>query len=182
MANSKKYIITSLTLGAIAAVSAGLIGLTNLLTNKQIIKNEENKIKAGIAEIFGKNAEVLRQFDINGYKYTNYAYEVTNDEINTCTYALRTTGSNMYGKISLIVGLKDAGEGFYFQGLYLITNEQTYASTLVDNYIDPLNDGDRELDDVSCGATYGAKLVRDMVNEATEVANKDLKIRLLSNG
>ena len=56
-------------------------------------------------------------------------------------------------------------------GTYTIVNEQTYASTLVDNYLVPLNNGSRDLDDVTCGATYGAKLVRDMVNEAQEWCN-----------
>ena len=45
----------------------------------------------------------------------------------------------------------------------------------MENYIDPLNKNPKDpkrLDDVSCGATYGAKLVRDMVTEAKEVVNK----------
>ena len=82
----------------------------------------------------------------------------------------------MYGKISLLVGFrlseKEGTQSYAFVGLYEIVDEQTYSSTLQENYINPLNGGNRDLDDVSCGATYAATLVRDMVNEAHEVANK----------
>ncbi len=182
MASKKHYIIVSLTLGIIAAASAGLIGLTNLLTANQIAQNEQNKINAGITALFGEDASIAAENEITGYKYTNYEYQVSSPD-NTEDYALRTTGSNMYGKISLLVGFRymvgPEGSGtpiaeYVFTGLYVITNEQTYASTLEDNYIDPLNDGDVDLDDVSCGATYGATLIRDMVNEAQSVVDARL--------
>ena len=177
--SKKHYIITALTLGAIAACSAALIGLTNLVTKNQILKNEQNKINAGIADIFGSSATVLEEFEVKDHKYVNYCYKVTDEDQNK-DIALRTTGSNMYGKISLLAGFTynvlPGGErqGEYkFVGLSLITNEQTYASTLVENYVTPLNNDDISLDDVSCGATYGAKLIRDMVNEATLYANEE---------
>ena len=173
MSNKKHYVITSITLGAIAAASALLIGGTNLLTRGQIAKNEKNKISSGISEIFGKSASVSSEFEVKDQKYTNYAYEISVGDNPSKAYAFRTTGSNMYGKISLLIGFYE-GSDPTFVGLSIITNEQTYATTLVENYIDPLNDGSRDLDDVSCGATYGAKLVRDMVNDAKEVA-KGLK-------
>ena len=79
----------------------------------------------------------------------------------------------MYGKMSLIVGY-DA-ESQLFIDLSVIVNEQTYATTLVDNYINPLHDGTISIDDVSCGATYGAKLVRDMVYDAQSAAEEYYK-------
>ena len=183
MASKKHYIITSLTLGAVAAGSAALIGVTNLVTKDQIVKNEKNKINAGIMEIYGKSATISQEFALDGYKYSEYAYTIKSDD-SAEDVAIRTTGSNMYGKISLIVGFRmmilpekgtESLERYVFVGLYIVTNEQTYASTLEENYIDPLNDKDVQLDDVSCGATYGAKLVRDMVNEAQEAAASDFR-------
>ena len=177
MPNTKKYIITAITLGAIASASAGLIGVTNLITRDQIKKNEKKLINKGIAAIFGQNSSILDDFDVEGYTYTNHAYRVQNDEANQQKMALYTTGSNMYGKISLLVGFSETyipggtTSEMTFTGLYVIVDEQTYASTLEDNYITPLNGGSRELDDVSCGATYGAKLVREMVTDATGAAN-----------
>ena len=168
--SKKRYIITSITLGLIAAGSGALIGLTNLVTKDRIAQNEKDRINAGISEIFGKNATISSENEISGYQYTNYLYHVDESSL-----AFKTEGSNSYGKVSLLVGFNYIGqedEGEYkFAGLYVVVNEQTYASTLVANYIEPLNNGG-DLDDVSCGATYGAKLVRDMVNEASEVAKK----------
>ena len=171
--NAKKYIITAVTLGVIAAASAGLIGLTNMFTAKQIAKNEQNKIKAGIVEIFGEEAKDFKGSEVKNkeYKYTTYRYDI--EAIRGV--AFRTTGSNMYGKISMLVGYAymirpgDTEGDYLFTGIYLITNEQTYASTLNENYVTPLNNDDIKYDDVKCGATYGATLIRDMIEETNNI-------------
>lgn len=169
MASKKHYILTAVTLGAIAAASAGLIGLTNLLTKKQIQKNELNSFNAGITALFGDQASVDMEYkNEGGGKYIQEWYWVHFENQQESSYVFKTSGSNSYGKITLLVGFDDAKR---FVGTYTIVNEQTYATTLVDNYLVPLNEGNRQLDDVSCGATYGAKLVRDMVNEAQEWCN-----------
>lgn len=171
MANVKHYVITALVLGAIGGVSAAAIGGVNALTRDRITQNEIDKVNKGIKSLFSDEATIESEESLDNYQFVNYVYCVNVDD-NFVGYAFRTTGSNEYGKISLLVGLNKESESFSFIGVSVITNEQTYASTLVDNYIDPLNEGERELSDVSCGATYGAKLVRDMVNEAKEVANE----------
>lgn len=172
MANKKHYVIVSITLGAIAASSALLIGGANLLTKQAIANNEENKINRGIAAIFGDSAQISKQSKIENddYKFVNYCYQIKkdNDDIGVI---YRTTGSNMYGKISMLVGFNMSDE---FVSMSIIANEQTYAQALTENYIDPVKEGKRDYIDVNCGATYGAKLIRDMINEA-EKANKDLK-------
>ena len=166
MASKKHYIITSVILGSIAAVSGALIGLTNLVTKAKIEQNEKDKIRAGFSEIYGKSSLKYEEKALIGeYQYVQYAYEVKDENDEDIGYAFRTTGSNMYGKISLIAGFDYSSK--LFVGTYLITNEQTYASTLVENYVTPLNNDDNfSIDDVSCGATYGAKLVRDLINAA----------------
>ena len=170
MADKKHYLFTSLTLGLIAAGSALLIGATNIITKDRISNNEKNKINQGIAGIFGDSATVKDESEIDdeNYKYVNYVYEVKQEE-KDIGYAFVTTGSNAYGKISLLVGFNLENE---FLSLQVVTDEQTYASALEENYIDPLNEGSRDLDDVSCGATYGAKLVRDMVKEANNASKE----------
>ena len=170
MANTKRYVITAITLGIIGAASAAIIGVTNLVTREQIKQNEQNKINEGIAEIFGQNSTILNTQSIENEKYTNTVYFVKADEKNQ--YAFRADGSNMYGKISLLVGFNELNQ---FKGISVIVNEQTYASTLVNKYIDPMkkaDNKDKALEDVSCGATYGAKLIRDLVNDARSVVNK----------
>ncbi len=179
MPNVKHYVITSITLGAIALVSAAAIGLTNVLTNKQIAQNEVDKTNLAISEIFGEGASIAKEstisdFEIEGnYSYLGTVYTVNLNE-DLLGYGFRTSGSNAYGKIVLIVGFAVPTNAF--EGIYAVVNEQSYASTLVDNYIDPVNSNERNIDDVSCGATYGAKLVRDMINEASDAIEKINKV------
>ena len=187
MPSKKHYIITSLTLGIIAATSAALIGVTNLVTRDQIKKNEENKIKAGICKIFGKTASISFKYDCDQcynepIKVDNYSinldglYSVNSDEVKELkvieSLAFQLTGSNMHGKLSLLIGFDvyDCNGSVGFVGVSTIINEQTYASTLEENYIDPVNNGNRTIDDVSCGATYGAKLAKIMIEQAQAMA------------
>ena len=52
----------------------------------------------------------------------------------------------------------------------MVTTEQSVATTLEENYLDPLKKGEHDLADVKCGATYGATLVNNMVDEDTKAA------------
>ena len=169
--NTKKYILTGVILGSIAAVSAGLIALTNLITSKKIEENKNNRILAGISEIFGENSVIKNDKELTKYEYTVRYYEITNKKNIFLGYAFKCEGSNMYGKIALLAGFDATSHSF--MSVSLITNEQTYASTLEDNYIVSLNNEEKGRDDVNCGATYGAKLVRDMIKDAGKAA-KDL--------
>lgn len=169
MPSKKHYILTAVTLGAIAGISAGLISLANLVTADRITKNEEARIDKGVDAIFGVGSKKeVYEKELKEFEKLDKSYKVIRNDVTT-GWAIRATGSNMYGKISMIVGFDY--ETKQFLGTYLITNEQTYASTLVDNYVTPLNEGKRQLDDVSCGATYGATLVKDLVNAAQSYVN-----------
>ena len=171
MSNVKKYVLTAITLGLIAMASGLLIGATNLITAERIEKNNQLKIEKGIKEVLQTSDNpYIYEMDngsLDGYKYLDKCYGVQADK-DTPSFvgvAFLTSGSNMYGKVSLIIGF---GADQSFKGVYFVTNEQTYASTLVENYIDPINAGTREIEDVKCGATYGATLVKDMINEAKD--------------
>lgn len=170
--NVKHYILTAVILGSIAMVGGALIGVTNLLTKNQIVKNEKKKINEGMVALFGEGSSASEAIEIKGNdKYLDCYYTVNKDNALQ-GYAFRVTGSNMYGKISMLVGIKTT---FEIGHIYLITNEQTYAQTLVDEYVTPYNNDQSSLDDVTCGATYGAKLVNEMANEAKSWADNNLK-------
>ena len=89
---------------------------------------------------------------------------LTEDTLDIIDYEFAGYNDPGYDFGRVIAGFEYEGKAF--KGIYVVTNEQTYASTLVDNYINPLNHGDVNLDDVSCGATYGAKLVRSLITAA----------------
>jgi len=172
MPNTKHYVITAITLGLIGAASAAAIGATNAITRSKIAENEKNKIQSGIAEIFGNNSTVLEEKELEGEKYTNIVYTVKLEDSEQVQYAFRTDGSNMYGKISLLVGFNNLNQ---FKGMSVIVNEQSYASTLKEEYIEKIKEADNKdaaIEVVKCGASYGATLIRDMIYDAKNVVSK----------
>ena len=174
MSNMKKYILTAVTLGLIAASGALLIAGTYMITKDTIATNEKKSINNGIATIYDDVSTVEETSLANGkeYTYITTCYKVIDSKEQVSGYAFRTDGSNNYGKISLIIGFNNET---VYKGLSVITNEQSFASTLKKGYLDKIKNGEKTVDntDVSCGATYGAKLVRAMVKDA-EQAVKDL--------
>ena len=180
--NVKKYILTSLTLGLIAASGALLIAGANMITRGPIADNEQKAINKGIATIFADGATGTDTPLPEGvsYTYVKTYYAVKDQNDSSLGYALRTEGYNNYGKVSLIIGFnKDC----IYKGLSIISNEQSYASQLKSGYLNKIQDGSKTIDDVDvhCGATYGATLVRKMVIEAGD-AVKDIKAKEQTNG
>ena len=166
--NAKKYLITAVILGSIAAGSALLIAGTHALTKDTIAANEQKRVDNGLAEVFEAEevqSEVIKLEKKFDFEITSY-YDVKDNNGNQLGYAFKTTGSNPYGKISLIIGYSN---DYFYKGLSVVSNEQSFASTLNKKYLVPVMAGERDISDVSCGATYGAKLVRDMVNETEKV-------------
>ena len=167
MSNVRKYVLTAVTLGCIAMASGLLIGATNMITKDRIAGNEANKINEGFADIFGEGAtgKEDENFEEGNYTYLKAKYIIQNatgDEIGS---AFRTLGSNSYGKISLIIGFTSDN---VYKGLSVVTNEQSFATTLEENYLTPVQNNERDIEDVKCGATYGATLVKNMINEAKD--------------
>ena len=173
MANTKKYLITAITLGAIAMASGLLIAGTNLITKDSIAAYEQKKINQGLASIYEVDTNNMKSDTATldkSFDYVSNAYYVVKDENDApMGYAFKTKGTNSYGDISLIVGFN---KDYAYKGIAVVTNGQSFASTLKKNYFDYLIKDHKKVDevDVSCGATYGAKLTRDMINSATSAA------------
>ena len=147
-------------------VAGALIGVTDLLTRDTIAKNEVKKINEGFANVFGEgaNGKEDENFEYNNFTYLKAKYAIYDANGTEIGSAFRTLGSNSYGKISLIIGFTSDNA---YKGLSVVINEQSFATTLEDNYLTPLSKGKRDISDVSCGATYGATLVKNMIDEAT---------------
>lgn len=176
--DKKKIIITSSILGSIGAISALLISLVNLVTKDVIASNKVKKVREGIVELYGENVTFNEQKIIESYTYLEKYYEVyqKEDSSNKVGYAFITSGSNLYGKLSLLVGIgTDASLG----DIYIINNEQT-ANEFIEGYIDPWNssssDEEKEGIDIHCGATFASRLVKEMVESSQKyVTNVLLK-------
>ena len=113
-------------------------------------------------------------------------------------YVFTVSGKNAYGIISLMVAIsKDTNGNNVVHQVEFLENGQSFAST-VDEHVrssyhtsdknalvlDPYSSGDKVVigdltedqipndDQVQCGATYGAKLVRSLVEAALESAER----------
>lgn len=153
----KKYIVTSLTLCLIAGASAGIIGLANYITAPILESNNDDATTRLLRQVFGDNSTFSSETTIDNKTYliSYWTAKVNGSEVGD---VFKTAGTNSYGEISMIVGIKTNGS---VGKIYLITNTESYA-TYVNDYVDQYNNGDRALDDVQCGATRGATLVKNM--------------------
>lgn len=155
--NIKKYIITSLTLCLIAGASAGIIGLAHYVTSPVLESNNDDATTKLLRQVFGDNSTFSSETTIENKQYllSYWTAKVNGSEVGD---VFKTSGTNNYGGISMIVGIKTDGS---VGKIYLITNTESYA-TYVNLYVDEYNSGERTLDDVQCGATKGATLVKNM--------------------
>ncbi|MFA6624147.1 MAG: hypothetical protein WCS80_00040 [Bacilli bacterium] len=165
----KKYVRVSLTLGLIAGIAALLIGLTNMVTADKITQNAKEKEKNGLTEVFtakeGTSYTYNEEKDIGTFAYIQKIW-IVSDSVSDIGLIYKTSGKNAYGSVTMLLGLsgeKDLGK------MVILENTETYGQTLQDNYISPYNsatDKNNAVADVTCGATFGAKLIKSMADEA----------------
>ena len=165
---AKKALKVALILASIGGVSAITVSAVNLFTAPKIEANRKEKEKKALNEIF-PSAEVGEAVEIKENAYTSllkyWPVQIGDEDarIYSCS------GKNGYGAVSLLIGVY----GDYSLGrMSIIDNTETYGQTLNQNYIAPYQyyeDAESRqtaLDHVVCGATYGAKLIKGMVEQA----------------
>lgn len=158
----KRYLKVSLTLGLIAGCSALLIGVTNLVTADRIKENKVQKEKDGLKKVFLDSEQEFVTLDFNqNFMYIEKIWSVKSGS-KDLGFIYKTSGKNSYGNVSLLLGFSEKK----FANMVVLENTETYGSTLEENYIVPVNSGSRDFSEVSCGATYGAKLIQSMYEEA----------------
>ncbi|MFA6829592.1 MAG: hypothetical protein WCR67_02665 [Bacilli bacterium] len=174
----KKYVKVSLTLGLIASISAVLIGVANAITAPVIKQNEVQSEASSLLAVYGGSSSDYVSYDVSDlnldYVTKGWTFSPTGD------YVFKAYGKNGYGDISLVVGIEKDGD---LGKIVIITDTETYKNKLEPNYVDAYNSSDDKssaLDDVKCGATYGAKLIQSMVTEAHEIALGLKKTELLA--
>ena len=166
MSNYKSYLKTGLILAAITAICGIMIALLNGVTAPIIEENNYKKEQETLALIF-ENA-TFENLDIieNDSKINKVYLAKVNDEI--LGYVYLVSGKNAYGTIELMIGISDGS----VCAVEIITNTQSF-SKVVNQYVNDLDNLDinnQNIDDldVKCGATYGAKLVKELINVALD--------------
>ena len=173
----KKDVLHYLKVGgilcAIGAGSALLIGLTNVLTEGPIKKNQEANEQKALKNIyskddvdFGEKTDIKE--DSKEYKYLLSYWNPTKkgetaDE--TYGYIFKTHGAdkNNYGTVTMLVEITTK---FEVGKISIVENTESYATTVQNDYVDKYNKGEIGLNDVNCGATYGATLIKEMSEAA----------------
>ncbi len=163
---SLHYLKVSLVLGGIVSISALLISISYMICQPVIEENEYKRLVQSLANIYGedKTYEEIGSIDDSSYSYLNAYYSARKDD-EIIGYIFSSEGSNQYGSISMLTGINPNGE---VDKIYLLTNDQTYPDKIQNDYVDPFNKGEISLDDIYIGATFGAELIKNMANQASQ--------------
>lgn len=173
---TKKFIRTALVLGLISGISAGLVGVVYAITAPKIAENDATNKTGGMVQIYGGSAtdyiedENVKTYIDNGLlSYVTGVYTFNGEGENNGKKVIAGEGSNSYGEISLMIGV--SSDGNELGQLVIVKNTESYKSTLENNYINLYQNASDSasrktaLDNISCGATFGATLIRNIVNE-----------------
>lgn len=174
---------------AIGGASALLIGATNLLTADTISQMSKEKEEKALLEVFidedgnlptdlvaGDKLEIASD-DEKYAKLLCYWNPTSSEESegndNKYGYVFKTEGSdkNNYGTITMLVAISN---NFEIGKISIIKNTESYASTIMNDYVNPYNNGDISLSDVSCGATYGATAIKEMAEASLDYVKEVL--------
>lgn len=180
---TKNFIKTALTLLIIAGGSTLLVGAVNAVTAPVIAENNVRKQNKSLAEVFGdtevKNTYAERTLDDDTKKDIKYVTKVWDvysdkDKKDFVGTICRCYGKNGYGDVDFLIGFK--GKDYSLTKLVMISDTMSYKGKLEPGYVDPYNaaadgaDKEAALQNVKCGATFAASLIRDAVTEAGKVA------------
>ncbi|MBR6071445.1 MAG: hypothetical protein IKP77_01265 [Acholeplasmatales bacterium] len=185
----KGYFKISAILGAIALVCAAILAALNMLTSPVIAKNDEKKETETIQAIYSnydsEKSKVESLDSVNSAITKKITAKDSSDKVLGTLYTV--TGKNAYGAITLMVAISANNTVYQVE---FLENGQSFASTVNShvkaNYhsskeevyeLNPYSDGvtaevgdlsekDVENINVKCGATYGATLVKELVNIA----------------
>ena len=153
-------------LAGLCGVMAALIVGSDFLTRDTIATNSAAKESAALRRVFGEAVtyEDPVLVEDRDYSYLQKYWTVTLDGTEVGR-VYRGFGRNGYGDVSLLYGV---ALDFSLYNVVTLSNTESYGTTLKENYLDPLSsasDKDAAVDEVKCGATYGAKLCRDIIRE-----------------
>jgi len=185
-----KYFKISSILAAIALVCALVLAAMDMLTSPIVAKNNEKTEYDTIVSIFKDyDKDKSNKIDVPADGIIKSLIKAKDASGKDLGYIYTVEGKNAYGNIKLMVAIKD---GKVIQVEFL-ENGQSFAST-VDAHVQAsypssekksievgfvsdknkfegtLSKADVDKIDVACGATYGAKLVKELVNEALKDA------------
>ncbi|MCI2111697.1 MAG: hypothetical protein LKK13_05110 [Bacilli bacterium] len=168
--SARKYLRVGAILCAIGASSAALITCVNVFTAPAIAAHEAEKKEAGLKVVYEATDHYDADVAVDGEYVSAYnvCYDADNNELG---YVFTASGSSGVVKTTkILVGVSGEAVSPVLGKVYFIANGATgaYGIKVENNYVDPYNGDPSEatLDNVTCGATVAATLIRSMVKEA----------------
>ena len=149
----------AITLMLVAGIAGALIVFLNLFTAPIIEENNAKKEQTKLQEIYPN--ETFETLD-----YTDSTIKKVSK--TTKGYVYQVEGKNAYGNIVLLVGINLDGT---VEKVVFLENGESFAQT-VNDHVDAtyqnktINQETIDSVDTKCGATYGAKLVKELVSYA----------------
>ncbi len=170
----KKWLKVGGILCAIAGASALVLTSLNLLTAPIIEANNNKKIAGGYLEIYSNWAANSESNAIEGNdNLASYciAYSDTakTKEIGYI-YTSKSIAVSSYGSIKALVGISGEMDSPVLGKVYLAEDSMSYKGPFESGYVNPYNanPSDETLNNVKCGATYGATALQGIINAARD--------------
>ena len=152
-------------LAGLCAILALAIAGGDLITRDIIAKNKLEKENSGLKKVF-PNGQIGEAVEVrDGYLQKYWTVKSGEEELGR---VYSTFGKNAYGDVSLLVGVYS---DFTLGNIVTLENTESYGATLEEGYLEPYaaaTNKEEAVEKVNCGATYGAKLCRDMILAAKQ--------------
>ena len=159
---------------AIAGCSALLLTALNLVTAPIIQQHLDDKQNAGYKQVFSDwaaNGEAIAIEDNPNLAEYHIAYSDTakTQQIGFI-YTTKSLAVKSYGNLKAMIGISGDTDSPVLGKVYMLENSLSYKSALETGYIEKYNQNpsDATLNNVKCGATYGAETLQSMINAARD--------------
>lgn len=165
----KKVFVIAFTLMLVSALSGALIVCLNMVTEPIIAENEVKSEEQKLQQVYQNATFKQIEYEDDTIKAI---YQAFGDE-KYLGRVYKVTGKNAYGAITLLVGINLNGT---IENVVFMENGESFASTVTDHtnssYHSGMDSADVNNVDTKCGATYGAKLVKELIQKALDDANR----------
>lgn len=161
----KQYLKVALVLMLITSICAVLIALLNTVTAPIIEKNAYEKEQSTLSVMYDNAVFTETEYNEDYKEIEKKFIAKEKNSENVLGYIYIVSGKNAYGMIRLMVRLENG----VATKVEVMDNTESFKKKVNDfiNGSVKTNDltiGDVNALDVKCGATYGAKLVQELLN------------------
>lgn len=173
-AQKKKYFVCGGVLLSLGIVSAALLSCVNLFTAPAIESSAAEKIKASYLQIF-PSCDISEKNDLSEskleHKLVDYYVVAYNEKTKLEEGKIfHGSASGHDGAVEILVGFASVNKEAKLQKISLVSCNESYKNTFTKNYLDPVNEGKKDYNDLTnIGATVTSKAVKKVVSEAEKL-------------